>query len=83
MRVSAAPLIAAQPAAGLSHPECGVIVGLGIGPFSGKAFRIAHMGHTNAPMVLGALGAIEMGLIALRIPHGARGVQQAVEYLGA
>jgi len=37
---------------------------------------------TNAPRVLGALGALEMGLIALRIPHGARGVQQAVEFLG-
>ncbi|HEU5311083.1 MAG TPA: hypothetical protein VFV24_06485, partial [Candidatus Eisenbacteria bacterium] len=37
---------------------------------------------TNAPMVLGALGTIERGLIALRIPHGAGGVQQAVEYLG-
>ena len=39
---------------------------------SGKAFRIAHMGHTNAPMVLGTLGAVEMGLKALGIPHGSR-----------
>jgi aspartate aminotransferase-like enzyme len=54
----------------------------GIGPFSGKAFRIAHMGYTNAPMVIGALGAVEMGLAALGIPHGAGGVQRAVEYLG-
>jgi alanine-glyoxylate transaminase/serine-glyoxylate transaminase/serine-pyruvate transaminase len=35
----------------------------------GNAFRIAHMGHINAPMVLGALGVIEVGLDALRIPH--------------
>ena len=27
------------------------------------------MGHTNAPMVLGTLGAIEMGLKALDIPQ--------------
>ena len=40
------------------------------------------MGHTNAPMVIGALGAVEMGLAALGIPHGAGGVQRAVEYLG-
>ena len=39
------------------------------------------MGHVNAPMVLGTLGVIEMGLVALGIPHGAGGVQAAVDYL--
>jgi alanine-glyoxylate transaminase/serine-glyoxylate transaminase/serine-pyruvate transaminase len=48
----------------------------------GKAFRIAHMGHINAPMVLGILGVIELGLHALRIPHGQGGVQAAIEWLG-
>ena len=62
--------------------RCGVIPGLGIGDLSGRAFRIAHMGHVNAPMIFGALGAIEMGLNALGIPHGRGGVQAAVEYLG-
>jgi alanine-glyoxylate transaminase/serine-glyoxylate transaminase/serine-pyruvate transaminase len=32
--------------------------------------------------VLGTLGAVEMGLQALGIPHGSGGVQAAVEYLG-
>ncbi|HEU4440000.1 MAG TPA: aminotransferase class V-fold PLP-dependent enzyme [Methylomirabilota bacterium] len=62
--------------------RCGVVLGVGIGPFSGRAFRIAHMGHVNAPMVIGTLGAVEMGLTALGIPHGAGGVQRAVDYLG-
>ncbi len=62
--------------------RCGVIPGQGIGDLQGRAFRIAHMGHVNAPMVIGALGAIEMGLSALGIPHGRGGVQAAVEYLG-
>jgi alanine-glyoxylate transaminase/serine-glyoxylate transaminase/serine-pyruvate transaminase len=62
--------------------KCGVVLGIGLGALDGKAFRIAHMGHVNAPMVLGVLGAIEMGLMALAIPHGAGGVQAAVEYLG-
>jgi len=46
--------------------------------------RIAHMGHVNAPtmLMLGALGVIEMGLIALDIPHGSGGTQKAIEYLG-
>jgi alanine-glyoxylate transaminase/serine-glyoxylate transaminase/serine-pyruvate transaminase len=39
------------------------------------------MGHVNAPMLFGVLGAIEMGLVALAIPHGAGGVQAAVDYL--
>jgi alanine-glyoxylate transaminase / serine-glyoxylate transaminase / serine-pyruvate transaminase len=62
--------------------KCGVVLGRGLGKLNGKAFRIAHMGHNNAPMVLGALGVIEMGLRALGIAHGAGGVQAAVEYLG-
>jgi alanine-glyoxylate transaminase/serine-glyoxylate transaminase/serine-pyruvate transaminase len=62
--------------------KCGVVLGVGIGDLSGKAFRIAHMGHVNAPMVFGVLGAVEMALAALGIPHGKGGVQAAVEYLG-
>jgi alanine-glyoxylate transaminase/serine-glyoxylate transaminase/serine-pyruvate transaminase len=63
--------------------QCGVVLGVGIGELAGKAFRIAHMGHVNAPMVIGTLGAVEMGLAALGIPHGTGGVQAAVDYLGA
>jgi alanine-glyoxylate transaminase / serine-glyoxylate transaminase / serine-pyruvate transaminase len=62
--------------------KCGVVLGRGIGKLNGKAFRIAHMGHVNAPMVLGTLGVIEMGLRALGIPHGAGGAQAAAEWLG-
>jgi len=63
--------------------KCGVIPGQGIGDLTGRAIRIAHMGHVNAPMVIGALGAIEMVLAALGIPHGRGGVQAAVEYLAS
>ncbi len=61
--------------------KCGVILGHGIGELSGKAFRIAHMGHVNAPMVLGTLSVIEMALAALRIPHGKGGAQAAIDWL--
>jgi alanine-glyoxylate transaminase/serine-glyoxylate transaminase/serine-pyruvate transaminase len=63
--------------------KCGVVLGVGIGNLTGKAFRIAHMGHTNAPMVLGTLAAVEMSLKALKIPHGAGGVEAAIEYLAS
>ena len=62
--------------------KCGVVLGVGIGELSGQAFRIAHMGHVNAPMILGTLGVIEVGLKALEIPHGNGGVEAAIEWLG-
>ena len=61
--------------------NCGVILGLGIGDLTGKAFRIAHMGHVNAPMILGTLGVVEMALGALGIPHGKGGAQAAIDWL--
>jgi alanine-glyoxylate transaminase/serine-glyoxylate transaminase/serine-pyruvate transaminase len=62
--------------------KCGVVLGTGIGELAGQAFRIAHMGHVNAPMILGTLGVIEVGLNALDIPHGKGGTEAAIEWLG-
>jgi len=62
--------------------KCGVVLGVGIGELQGQAFRIAHMGHINAPMVLGTLGVIEVGLNALGIPHGKGGTEAAIAWLG-
>jgi alanine-glyoxylate transaminase / serine-glyoxylate transaminase / serine-pyruvate transaminase len=62
--------------------KCGVVLGVGIGDLQGQAFRIAHMGHVNAPMILGTLGVIEVGLNALNIPHGKGGTEAAIEWLG-
>ncbi len=61
--------------------KCGVVLGGGLGKLKGKAFRIAHMGHINAPMVLGTLAVVETGLNALRIAHGKGGLQAAIEWL--
>ena len=66
---------------GYCESKCGVVLGRGIGLLDGKAFRIAHMGYVNAPMVLGTLAVVEMGLGALDIPHGSGGVQAAVAWL--
>lgn len=64
------------------NEKCGVVLGTGIGDLQGQAFRIAHMGHVNAPMVLGTLGVIEVALNALKIPHGKGGTDAAVQWLG-
>jgi len=75
--------IGADPITEFAQKICGVTLGSGIGDLTGKALRIAHMGHCNAPMLLGTLGAIEMALQGLKVPHGAGGVGAAVNYLGA
>src|SRR5436305_285986 len=61
--------------------KCGVILGRGLGSHEGKAFRIAHMGHVNAPMMFGTLSVVEMALAALGIPHGRGGAHAAVAFL--
>jgi alanine-glyoxylate transaminase / serine-glyoxylate transaminase / serine-pyruvate transaminase len=63
--------------------KCGVVLGAGFGRMKGKAFRIAHMGHVNAPTVLGTLAVIEVAFDALHIPHEKGGVQAAIDWLGA
>jgi alanine-glyoxylate transaminase / serine-glyoxylate transaminase / serine-pyruvate transaminase len=71
----------AQPLVDYCRDKCGVVLGRALGKVEGKGFRIAHMGHVNAPMVLGTLGAVEMGLSALAIPHGKGGTAAAIEFL--
>ncbi len=63
------------------HKKCGVVLGVGIGENADNKFRIAHMGHINAPMILGTLSVVEIGLAALGIPHGKGGVQAAIDWL--
>jgi alanine-glyoxylate transaminase/serine-glyoxylate transaminase/serine-pyruvate transaminase len=63
------------------NARCGVVLGRALGELAGRGFRIAHMGHVNAPMVLGTLGVVETGLAALDIPHGRGGVQAAIDWL--
>lgn len=59
-----------------TEQEAGLTLGIGLGfaapnePAFHDYFRIGHMGHINTHMIMGALGAIEAGLIALDIPHG-------------
>ena len=69
--------------------QAGLVLGIGLGmesdadPGADDWLRIAHMGHVNAHMVLGALGVIEAGLQALDIPHEAGGVAAAAQVVAA
>lgn len=63
--------------------EAGLTLGIGLGMSepgdeAGHGFfRIGHMGHVNAHMVLGMLGVIEAGLSALQVPHGSGAIEAA------
>lgn len=63
--------------------KAGVTLGIGLGmetpadPMADGFFRIGHMGHVNAHMVLGTLAAIEAGMTALDIPHAKGGLNAA------
>ena len=60
----------------------GLTLGLGIGDF-GPSFRIGHMGHVNAPMILGVLGSVEAALGAIGAPVGGSGVAAAAAVIAA
>jgi len=63
--------------------EGGLTLGIGLGmaapddPAWHGFFRIAHMGHVNAHMTLGALATMDAGLKAVGIPHGAGAIEAA------
>ncbi|MCB1406392.1 MAG: alanine--glyoxylate aminotransferase family protein [Rhodobacteraceae bacterium] len=63
--------------------EGGVTLGVGLGmaepgtPAADDFFRLAHMGHVNAHMTLGALAVMDAGMKALGIPHGAGALEAA------
>ncbi len=67
----------------------GVTLGISLGmaladdPAWHGFFRIAHMGHVNAHMTLGALACIDAGLKALDIDHGQGAVEAATKAIAA
>ncbi|MCC1494661.1 alanine--glyoxylate aminotransferase family protein [Cognatishimia sp. F0-27] len=72
-----------------TEEQTGVTLGIGLGmsepddPKGTGFFRFGHMGHVNAPMILGLLGVVEAGLDALDIPHGKGGVSAAARQLAS
>ncbi|WP_319824411.1 pyridoxal-phosphate-dependent aminotransferase family protein [Thalassovita sp.] len=65
----------------------GLTLGIGLGmsedgdPDGTGFFRIGHMGHVNAQMILGMLGSIEAALCALDIPHGPGALTAAAQVI--
>jgi len=69
--------------------KTGLTLGIGLGMADASApewhnfFRLGHMGHVNAQMILGALATIEAGLKAVQIVHKSGGVGKAAEVIAA
>ena len=64
--------------------EAGLTLGIGLGRSPADAyFRIGHMGHVNAHMIMGVLGTMQAGLIALDIQHGAGALDAAARVIAA
>jgi alanine-glyoxylate transaminase/serine-glyoxylate transaminase/serine-pyruvate transaminase len=55
--------------------------GASFGRFSGKMFRIGHLGDINDGDLLGGLAITEMALALANVPHKKGGVQAAIDYL--
>ncbi len=69
--------------------RAGVTLGVGLGmappgdPAADGFLRVAHMGHVNAHMTLGALAVVQAGMVALGIAHGAGALDAAAAVVAA
>ncbi len=69
--------------------KAGVTLGIGLGmaapndPAYHGFLRVAHMGHVNAHMTLGALAVMEAGMVSLNIPHGQGALAAAARVVGS
>ena len=69
--------------------KAGVTLGIGLGmaeptdPAYHGFLRVAHMGHVNAHMTLGALAVMDAGLKALGIAHGPGALEAAAQVVAA
>jgi alanine-glyoxylate transaminase / serine-glyoxylate transaminase / serine-pyruvate transaminase len=55
--------------------------GTSFGRYTGKMFRIAHLGDINDLTIIGALAGTEMALSLAGVPHKKGGVQAAMDYV--
>ena len=62
--------------------KAGLTLGIGLGMEPGDHFfRVGHMGHLSAEMIMGALGTIEAGMKAVGVDHSSGGAEAAAEVI--
>ena len=65
----------------VARDRFGVALAGGLGPLTGKAFRIGHLGDSNAATILGCLGGVQAALQVQGIPIGPGALDRAVNSL--
>ena len=76
--VKVAPGIDIEALRNMARDRFQVALAGGLGPQTGRAFRIGHLGDCNPAMILGAIAGVEGALIALGVPVGDGGTRRAV-----
>ncbi|WP_170790415.1 pyridoxal-phosphate-dependent aminotransferase family protein [Ruegeria lacuscaerulensis] len=67
-----------------TETQLGLTLGIGLGMEDWDGcFRVGHMGHVNAQMVMAMLGGVETALAALKIPRGKGALEAAAATLAA
>ncbi len=67
-----------------TEQQAGLTLGIGLGREQAADFyRIGHMGHVNAHMIMGMLGTVQAGLTALEIAHGAGALDAAARVIAS
>jgi len=64
----------------LALDQFDISYGMSFGRFSGKMFRIGHLGDINDLTLMGALAGTEMALTLAGVPIRKGGVQAAMDY---
>jgi alanine-glyoxylate transaminase/serine-glyoxylate transaminase/serine-pyruvate transaminase len=76
--ITVAPGIDVEALRSVARERFQVAVAGGLGPLTGKAFRIGHLGDCNPAMILGAIAGVEAALVSLGVDVGDGGTRAAV-----
>jgi alanine-glyoxylate transaminase/serine-glyoxylate transaminase/serine-pyruvate transaminase len=79
--VAVAPGIDPEAIRTLARERFQVAIAGGLGPLSGRVFRIGHLGDMNPPMVLGCLAGVEAALRVQGVPCGSGALDAAIQCL--
>jgi alanine-glyoxylate transaminase/serine-glyoxylate transaminase/serine-pyruvate transaminase len=79
--IAVAPGVDVDALRAVARERFQVAVAGGLGPLTGRAFRIGHMGDQNPASILGALGGVQAALQVQGIAHGRQGVERAIACL--
>ncbi|WP_171209530.1 MULTISPECIES: alanine--glyoxylate aminotransferase family protein [unclassified Ruegeria] len=72
------------PLRNYTENQLGLTLGIGLGMEDWDGcFRLGHMGHVNAQMIMALLGSVETAMAALDIPRGSGALEAAAATLAA